>query len=242
MTYVHEQLRAGSWVAPWLRFQNQCRYEWAASFAKDHCVAEVGCGGGHGTAQLLAAGATHVDGFDIDSQAIANAQTTYGNDRLAFHTAPAGAIAAEDDAFDLVVSLETIEHVEDDTAYVREIGRIVRPGGTLLCSTPNRLVTNPGKSIDDKPFNHHHIREYTADELRDRLSQCFSSVELLGQSPYRSKYVKRLNRLGRRLPATAVKIHQLRKLLGIPRESIERHRPRVIPTGQEPEVLVAVCQ
>ncbi len=242
MVYVHEQLRAGGWVAPWLRFQNQARYEWAAGFVEGCRVAEVGCGGGHGTAQLSAAGATHVDGFDIDAVAVSHAQSTHGSDRLAFHAAPADALPVEDDSYDLVVSLETIEHIEDDLGYIREVSRMIRAGGTLLCSTPNRLVTNPGKTIHDKPFNAHHIREYTAEELRKQLSQCFSSVELLGQSPYRSTYVKRLEGLGHRLPGVAVKVHQLRKLLGIPWESIERHRPNVVPQAHEPEVLVAICK
>jgi len=242
MTFVHQQLRAGGWVAPWLRFQNQSRYEWAARFVEGCRVAEVGCGGGHGTARLSAAGATHVDGFDIDSEAVTHAQDIHGSARLAFQVAPAGSIPADDGSYDLVVSLETIEHVEDDLGYVREIGRIVRPGGTLLCTTPNRLVTNPGKTIHDKPFNPHHIREYTAEELRECLSECFSKVELLGQSPYRSTYVKRLGSVGRRLPKVAVKVHQLRKLLGIPWESIEHHRPRIVPRDREPEVLAAICQ
>ncbi len=242
MTFVHEQLRDGSWVPPWLRYQNQARYEWAATFGKGLRVAEVGCGGGHGTVQLSAAGATHVDGFDLDAAAIANAQSTYGNDRLAFHVANAEGIPVEDESYDLVVSLETIEHVEDDEAYVREVARIVKSGGTLICTTPNRLLTNPGKSIVDQPFNKHHIREYTVAELRERLSPCFSSIEMLGQATYGAGYSRRLRAVGRMLPPLAVKLHQARKMLGIPWENIERHRPNTLIPQRVPEVLVAVCR
>lgn len=242
MTFVHEQLRDGSWVPPWLRYQNQARYEWAATFAKGLHVAEVGCGGGRGTSLLSTAGAAYVDGFDLDASAIANAESTYGSEHLSFHIANAEGIPAEDEIYDLVVSLETIEHVEDDGAYVHEVARIVKPGGTLICSTPNRVLTNPGKSIADKPFNKHHIREYTVDELRERLATCFSSVEMLGQAPYSSGYTRRLGTVGRMLPPLAVKLHQVRKLLGIPWENIERHRPGTLLPQRDPEVLVAVCR
>lgn len=242
MTYVHEQLREGRWVPPWLRYQNQARYDWAATFVKDRRVAEVGCGGGHGTAILAAGGATHVDGFDLDTVAISNAQSTYGNERLTFHAAPADGIPAEDSSYDVVVSLETIEHVDDDTAYVREIARIVKPDGTLICTTPNRLVTNPGKSIHDQPFNPHHVREYTVDELRECLGRCFANVEMLGQAPYRRSYTRVLGSLGLLLPGAAVKAHQLRKVFGIPWENIQRHQPCTIEPNREPEVLVAVCR
>jgi SAM-dependent methyltransferase len=50
-----------------------------------------------------------------------------------------GALPFEDDAFDAVVSLEVVEHVEDQFAFLRELARVARPGGRVIVTTPNVL-------------------------------------------------------------------------------------------------------
>lgn len=50
-----------------------------------------------------------------------------------------GRLPFEDDSFDAVVSIEVIEHVEDQFAFLRELKRICRPGGLVIASTPNVL-------------------------------------------------------------------------------------------------------
>lgn len=49
------------------------------------------------------------------------------------------AIPLRDGCGDVVVSIETIEHLENPRAFVRELARILRPGGTLVVTTPNQL-------------------------------------------------------------------------------------------------------
>lgn len=46
-------------------------------------------------------------------------------------------LEVDDDAFDLVVSIETIEHLENPFLFVRELGRVTRPGGLVIITTPN---------------------------------------------------------------------------------------------------------
>ena len=48
-------------------------------------------------------------------------------------------IPLRDGCGDVVVSIETIEHLENPRAFVRELARIVRPGGTVVVTTPNQL-------------------------------------------------------------------------------------------------------
>ena len=144
--------------------------------------------------------------------------------------------------FDLIVSLETVEHVEDDSAYTAEMQRVLKKDGLLLCSTPNRRVLNPGRTLSDHPFNQFHIREYSPSEFENLLRRYFGQVTLYGQSSYPNVYVAALERLGRRFPMVAVRIHQLRKLLGIAFERRERHLPGPLPfRNAEPEVLIAVA-
>jgi SAM-dependent methyltransferase len=76
--------------------------------------------------------------------------------------------ALPDASFDCVVAVEVIEHVADDEAFVREIHRVLRPGGQFLATTPNgdaRPNTNPD-----------HKRHYKRAELHAILSRYFPIV------------------------------------------------------------------
>ena len=77
-----------------------------------------------------------------------------------------------DESFDYVVSFQVIEHIEKDVDFVREVNRVLRPGGKFIVSTPNAPM-----SLTRNPW---HVREYNADELELLLKPGFSSVERMG--------------------------------------------------------------
>lgn len=77
-----------------------------------------------------------------------------------------------DASFDCAVSFQVIEHIRDDAAFVREVRRVLRPGGRFIVSTPNRLM-----SLTRNPW---HVREYDAREFRELLGREFRRVEALG--------------------------------------------------------------
>jgi SAM-dependent methyltransferase len=237
-----ERITEKSWVAPWLRHEHTTRYEWAASLAAGRRVADAACGTGYGSRHLLAGGALQVDGFDVSPEAIAEARRLHGSPGINFDVADVTHLPTADCTYDLFVSFETIEHVHDDLAMVREVKRVLKPDGTFLCSTPNRTVTNPGIPITRRPFNPFHVREYTRRELEAVLREVFPSVTFLGQSFHGGGYVRALNRIGGLWRMLAVRLHQSRKVLGVPWESAERHWPTRLPENGEPEVLVAVCR
>jgi SAM-dependent methyltransferase len=73
-----------------------------------------------------------------------------------------------DEAFDLVVSVEVLEHVEDDERFVGEVWRVLKPGGMFLMTTPN------GDWVENK--NPDHKRHYKRKQLNQLLEKYFASV------------------------------------------------------------------
>lgn len=74
--------------------------------------------------------------------------------------------------FDFVISFQVIEHIKKDVELVREVYRILKPGGQFIVSTPNAQM-----SLTRNPW---HIREYNPDQFQNLLSHVFPSVETLG--------------------------------------------------------------
>jgi 2-polyprenyl-3-methyl-5-hydroxy-6-metoxy-1,4-benzoquinol methylase len=98
-------------------------------------VLDAGCGVGGVTRTLVAKGA-RVVALDIGPQLAATTRRRHGCDAV---VGSLTALCFPSDIFDVVVSSEAIEHTPDPTASVLELYRVLKPGGHLVVSTPNRL-------------------------------------------------------------------------------------------------------
>lgn len=235
---VKERLEREAWVPPWLHHQHVARYEWARELCRGRRTLDAACGYGYGS-WMLSEGARVVS-LDIALDAVIEAKA--GSASIPALLGDTTRLPFADASFGTYVSFETIEHVQDDVAYVREARRVLQPGGIFICSTPNRLLVNPGNTIHDAPFNRFHVREYTREELRRVLAGSFNDIIFLGQSSYPRTYAKLLAGVGRLTRMGAVRLHQLRKVAGIPFERRARHLPREFDGREEPEVLIAICR
>jgi SAM-dependent methyltransferase len=74
-----------------------------------------------------------------------------------------------DGRFHCVVAVEVLEHVEDDESFVRNVQRVLKPGGTFLMTTPNGDHLGP-------PTNPDHKRHYTRQHLHSVLATCFTQA------------------------------------------------------------------
>ena len=106
---------------------------------RDSQVLEIGCGQGDFSAWMATQGVQRVVGEDFSATAVEHAKRSHQAPQLSFGVGDIEAIAHADGAFDLVVSCETVEHVPHPARAVRELARVLRPGGTLILSTPNYL-------------------------------------------------------------------------------------------------------
>jgi SAM-dependent methyltransferase len=77
------------------------------------------------------------------------------------------ALPLPDASVEVVVNFQVIEHLWDQPQFVAECARVLRPGGLLLMSTPNRITFSPGR---DTPINPFHTRELNAAELAELLT------------------------------------------------------------------------
>lgn len=142
-----------------------------AYHAAAECVAgdvlEIGTGYGYGIEVVAPHAARFVT---IDKHAPTSAPTQVAG--VEFRQAVVPPLPFADEEFDCVISFQVIEHIEKDREFVREIHRVLRPGGRFIVTTPNAPM-----SLTRNPW---HVREYTAAELRSLLQTCFPEVEMLG--------------------------------------------------------------
>ena len=107
---------------------------------------------------------------------MAHAAATYPQAR--FVRANLAALPVRSGSVDVVATLQVIEHVWNHPEFLGECRRVLRPGGTLLVTTPNRLTFTPGSDVPVNPF---HTKEFTAAELADLVTRCgFAVGEVFG--------------------------------------------------------------
>lgn len=154
------------------------RYKFAATFARGKVILDIACGEGYGSYALQCAGATHVIGVDVSEDACHHARKKYNLD---VRSGDAVDIPVETSTIELAVSFETIEHLEQPELFVKELHRVVKPGSTLIISTPNKNVYSCTGSE-----NKYHKSEMTIDHFTSLLSRYFVISSLWYQCP---KYV-----------------------------------------------------
>ncbi len=156
-----------------LHARHLAAYEWALPFLAGKDVIEIGMNRGYGSLRIAPAARSFL-GVDLQFAHAAQARAEAG---VAAVQADGLKLPLRAESMDVVVTFQVIEHVWDDRAFLREIRRVLRPRGVLLVSTPqarSRLF------FRQMPWNEEHLREYEEEALRERLSEAFGRVRILG--------------------------------------------------------------
>jgi 2-polyprenyl-3-methyl-5-hydroxy-6-metoxy-1,4-benzoquinol methylase len=133
-------------------------------------VLEVGCGEGRGVGPLME-NAKSFTAVDKIKPVIDELQQKYPEGKfISMNIPPLSGL--NDNSYDSIFSFQVIEHIENDFLYLREIHRVLKPGGVALITTPNRKM-----SLSRNPW---HIREYLPDELAALAAKIFPKVEMKG--------------------------------------------------------------
>jgi ubiquinone/menaquinone biosynthesis C-methylase UbiE len=149
------------------------RYALAMEYVQDKIVLDIACGEGYGT-NLLAQKAKSVVGVDIDRSTINEAKDKYRKSNLSFLESSA---TLADHSIDVVVSFETLEHTSDHGQFLSEIKRVLKPGGLLIISTPDKKWYSD-KTGYSNPF---HQKELYRNEFEALLKKQFTNVDVVSQ-------------------------------------------------------------
>lgn len=150
------------------------RYALAKDYVRGRVVLDLACGEGYGSFLLRQAGAKRVVGVDIDLKTIDRAKETFAGDGVEFIVADACSASQviKDEKFDVIVSIETFEHVSDANGLLSEIRKLSKSNTIIIISCPNDYWYFKGED-EGNPF---HVRKYHLSEFQKM------SVDVLGSN------------------------------------------------------------
>ncbi len=158
-------------------YEHWHRYCAALPLARGRRVLDAACGEGYGS-WLMSSAAAEVTGIDIDANAIDHARARYAmQTNLRYVRASCAALPIADASVDLIVSFETIEHLEQQAAMLAEFRRVLTADGVLVISSPNKPVYSGETGV----ANAFHVRELTREELASALDAHFAQQRWYGQ-------------------------------------------------------------
>lgn len=149
------------------------RYAIARPHVVGRRVLDISCGEGYGALMMKRWGAASVAGVDISDEAISVARRRFQADGIAFSVHDAHSVDELFPAhsFDVIVSLETIEHLTDPVRFLRALRKVAVPGAVIIISCPNDHWYYPEKDQG----NVFHIRKYSFEEF------CAMATKVLGK-------------------------------------------------------------
>jgi ubiquinone/menaquinone biosynthesis C-methylase UbiE len=167
--------------------EHLARYKFACTKVTSGFLLDIASGTGYGTQFLKKCLNARLLGVDINLDALQNCKITYQEPGLSFLQASGICLPFKAESFHNIISFETIEHIQDDHGFLNETHRVLKPGGYLVLSTPNRKY-----SEKENRYNPYHIREYDEYELIDLLRNYFHSVDLYYQG-FSQSYGERIS-------------------------------------------------
>ena len=144
------------------------RYETAARYAKEKRVLDIACGVGYGSQMLRLAGASSVVGVDVSSESIEYAKQRYQTPGIEFLCADAEQFQSSRQ-FDIVVSFETIEHLNNPIKFLENIHSFLIPGGELILSVPLG---------ETRHFDPYHLHVFSQKQVFALLEKTGFSIDL----------------------------------------------------------------
>ena len=148
---------------------SRVRYLFAAQFVSRKRVLDIACGNGWGTV-VLADAAASVVGADTSAESIGNARAQFARPNVEYRHLTGSGLEFPDGDFDVVVCLETLEHVAaaDQSRFLAELRRVLKRDGVLVLSIPDR-DTERRYELATAVSNPWHLHTPSREELKQKL-------------------------------------------------------------------------
>lgn len=147
-------------------YEHYHRYAFVQRLMKDKNVLDAACGEGYGS-HILSDCAKKVTGVDIDCDSIKHACNRYKKDNLTYINESCTQLSFKDNSFDVVVSFETLEHLEQQQEMLLEFKRVLKEDGLLIISTPDKKHYSDATAFE----NEFHVKELYRSEFKGLLDQ-----------------------------------------------------------------------
>lgn len=167
-----------------------------AALEPEHSIIEIGGGIGKLSNTLRGAGYNNIICTDISSVSIEYGRARYPD--LDLRLMDACNLTFDSESFDRCLSFDLLEHLPDVDAHLREVHRVLKPGGIYLFQTPNILTNSVYETVRSRGFGWriYHPSLQTASSLYKRLQQAgFDDVRFVKISPVTGYKVAQLPRL-----------------------------------------------
>ena len=148
------ELEKNNW---WFRVRRNIIFSLLAKYniGKDNKILDYGCGSGFLVGQLQKRG-YDASGVDVSAEAI---QTGIGRGVENLFIEGSG-FNFPDESFDLILAMDVVEHVEDDSAILKKLSRILKPKGKIIITVPAYMWM---WGVQDEVA--HHFRRYTTNSM-----------------------------------------------------------------------------
>lgn len=161
-----------------LLLEHVARYHFSTHYIKGR-ILDLACGSGFGSQMLAKLGKKRIEkivAVDCDPNTIAYASGRYNHPLVDYRCENAvdPLLPQKLGVFDVIVSFETLEHIEDEQQFLSNVYHLLKPGGVLVLSTP--FGKGRGKPCGS-PF---HVHQLTVDEFKD-LFNGYSDVQFYSQ-------------------------------------------------------------
>jgi SAM-dependent methyltransferase len=167
-------------------------FEWVAPQSGD-IILDIPCGRGFYLNMFRYVSDCHLVGAELDWGVMQKAQRNVGHlDDIALHNVNIYALPYPDDTFDAVILSEILEHIDNDVAGLREVYRVLKPGGVVAITVPNAdypFWWDPINKTLELLFKRHishgmfagiwanHVRLYRREQLREAVLAAGFAVE-----------------------------------------------------------------
>lgn len=161
-----------------LEVEHLQRYYSIKDLVKGKIVVDAACGEGYGSF-IMSETAEKVYGVDISVEAVSVATAKYTNSNLKFIKGSIEALPFEENSVDVLVSFETIEHVDEKIQgkFLKEAKRILKQDGVFIISTPDKKIYSDQYNYKNK----FHIKEFYKGEFINFLKIEFQFIKMYNQ-------------------------------------------------------------